>query len=305
MSAKIYEVVTDRIIDILEKGVIPWRKPWSASQVLAKNMVSGKEYRGCNFMLTNCQGYESPFWGTYKQIEARGGQVKKGSKGTPIIFWSLLKYKDKEKEGKEKSVPLLKMSFVFNADQCDGLDFGKPEGVIREHTPIEECERILGNVPLGFSEVRHCEARAFYNPRLDYINMPRVELFKTSEEYYHTRFHESVHATGHKDRLGREGVEGVSHFGDSVYSFEELVAELGASYLSAKAGIGSVVVENSAAYINGWLSVLRKDSKFLVKASGAAQKACKYILNEKEVESGDGESESGETENKVNEGVSE
>lgn len=275
---KAYEVITDRFIEILESGVSPWRQPWASRKVgFAKNMVSGKDYRGINFFTTNYSSYDSSLWGTYKQISSLGGQVKKGEKGTPIVFYTLL-----EKEGKEgednKSIPFLKYSYVFNAMQCEGLRVEEEVHVERyEHSAIEECEGLILGIPLGFSTILHGGDRAFYRPITDTITLPHKSLFPRVEDYYATYFHEAVHATGHVSRLHREGVEGCSYFGSSVYSKEELIAELGSAFLCAAGGIDDRTMDNSASYLNGWIRLLKENPRILLQSASCAQRAVDYL----------------------------
>lgn len=288
MSSTLYTQVNDRIIALLESGVCPWRKPWLSPQTSGapRNLASGKAYRGVNYWLLNCSPYTSPFWATYRQVAARGGQVKKGEKGTQIVFWKIYEKEKGVSESGEKlvdSFPMLRSFYVFNIEQCEGLNIAPepaaPVGV--EHNPIESCEKLIAGYPLGMPEVRHEEARAFYRPSQDFINMPKKHLFGKIEEYYSTLFHEQIHATGHESRLNREGVQGTSFFGDAIYSFEELIAEMGASYMCAAAGIENATIENSAAYLSNWLAALRKDNKLIFKAASAAQKAVDFLLQTK------------------------
>lgn len=277
----IYDTVTNKIIERLESGVIPWRKPWKADadgNVFPRNFITKKAYRGCNVFLLGCQGYSSNYWLTYNQAKAQGGNVKKGEKSSPIIFWNWIK---KENAQNEKDIfPCLKYYNVFNYQQCEGL----PEEAIKIPTetlfqPIEACENVLATLPLGMPEILHNEPRAYYSPLRDFINMPNRQAFDSSEAYYSVLFHELTHSTGHKSRLNREGVQGESRFGDSVYSKEELVAEFGASFLCGYTGIDTTTLDNSVAYISGWLSKLRSDSKLIIQAGAQAQKAVDYMLN--------------------------
>lgn len=279
---KIYEQVNERIISLLEKGVAPWRKPWKTGKIeIARNMISKKPYRGCNFFITNSMGYTSPLWGTFNQIKSKGGNVKKGEKGTIIVFWKTFDIKEKKECGKEvnKTIPFLRTSYIFNFEQCENLKIEETkEEELSNHDPIESCELLRNKFPLGMPELRHNQGRAFYNPTLDYISLPEKGLYKTMEEYYQTFFHETIHATGHKSRLNRDTLNGFNYFGDEVYSQEELVAEMGASYLACFAGIDNAVIDNSASYLNGWLNALRKDNKLLLKAASQAQKAVDFLI---------------------------
>lgn len=274
--SKVYEVVNTRLLEIMEKGVIPWRQSWKGRSK-PSNLVSGKPYRGYNFVVTSASGYSSPWWLTYKQASERGGQVKKGEKGTPIIYWSTFDVTDDKKEDKTKKVPFIRLSYVFNSEQCEGLSVPVATAG-NKLEPIAACEKVISNLPLGFPKVKHGGERAFYRPLTDKIYMPPMNLFDSAEEYYHVRFHESVHATGHKSRLDRDGVNAVSHYGSETYSFEELVAELGASYLSAECGIACKVIDNAASYLSHWMAFIRKEPQAFIKASGLAQKAVNWMM---------------------------
>ncbi len=285
MQEKIYDQINNRIIELLEKGVAPWRQPWKTESIKpAMNLISKRYYTGCNFFMTNCQGYTSPFWATFKQYQSKGATVKKGEKGTPIIFYKPLEIKEKQQNGelKDKTIPLMRLSYVFNSQQVEGLELKQEDQVLTPCNPIESCQELIKKFPLGMPEIRHNEARAFYNFNLDYINLPKMDLYNESEEYYQTLFHESIHATGHEKRLHRATLQNIHCFGDADYSKEELIAELGASYLSAFAGIDNKTIENSASYLSNWLNVLRKDNKFLIQASAQAQKAVDYLIGKQQ-----------------------
>jgi antirestriction protein ArdC len=278
MSAQ--EKINQKFIELLESGVAPWRMPWKSRSIgLATNIVSGKMYTGCNFFMTNFHEFNSSKWGTFNQFQKLGGQVRKGEKGTPIIFYS--SFEKEISEDNKKSIPFCKLSYVFNIDQVDGITINESNQVeIKEHDPIASCEKVIENFPLGFPKAEHKQDKAFYRPSSDTINMPELGLFSSAEEYYHTYFHESIHATGHERRLGREGVKPDNYFGDSVYSKEELIAELGASYMSAHCGIDNHVIDNSASYIAGWLKVLKENPRYITSCSSQAWKAYQYLINE-------------------------
>lgn len=284
MSEKIYDQINNRVIELLEKGVAPWRQPWKTQAIKpATNLISKRAYTGCNFFLLNCQGYTSPFWATFKQYQSKGATIKKGEKGTPIIFYKPLSIKEKQDNGdlKDKTIPLIRLSYVFNIQQVEGVELKEESKDLKPCNPIESCQELIKKFPLGMPEIRHNEARAYYNFNLDYINLPKMDLYNESEEYYQTYFHEIIHSTGHEKRLNRS-LNKIHCFGDENYSQEELVAELGASYLAAFAGIDNATIENSASYLSNWLNVLRKDNKFLFKASAQAQKAVDYLVGKQQ-----------------------
>ena len=279
MGKSVYEIVTEQILEQLDKGVIPWRKPWAGGGEPA-NFVSKKAYRGINTWLLACSKYASPYWLTFNQVKDKGGNVRKGEKSSLVVFWKGLEVEDKDHEGKVKTVPMLRYYRVFNVEQCDGLKV--PETETKEHDTIPECEALVGNMPMK-PEVHHGGGRACYIPSEDRVNVPALGLFNSPEEYYSTLFHELVHATGHDSRLGRHKQEKCSHaFGSVSYSQEELVAEMGAAFLCNKTGIGEQVIENQAAYINNWRRKIGEDPKLVVFAASKAQKAADFIQGKME-----------------------
>ena len=277
---KVYEIITDRIMKKLEEGTVPWRMPWNASAGHPKNFVSRKEYWGINVFLTGSQGYESPYWLTFKQAKELGGYVKEGAKGTPIVYCDTFKKEVVGKDGEveERELSFLRYYTVFNVAQVDGIEVPASDVAERPFSPIHECERIVADMPFP-PAIKTGSDRAFYRSSEDTVYMPRAELFVSDEEYYSTLFHEIVHATGHKTRLNRRPSTERRSFGDEAYSKEELVAEMGASFLSAIAGIEPATLDNSAAYIQGWLKALRDDRKLVILAAAAAQRATDYILS--------------------------
>jgi len=292
--AKPYQVITDRIIEMLERGVIPWRRTWSKVSD-PKNLNSGKEYRGINtFMLSAAGaafGYTSPYWITFRQAKERGGNIRRGEKGMPIIFYKLLEVEREDEpqpneDEDSHKIPMIRYSTVFNVEQCDGIDYPTPEIVNLDFNPIEACEEVVQSMPRP-PTIKHGGTRAAYSSAQDCIMMPQQNLFETAEEYYCTLFHELVHSTGHDSRLNRDEIQKPSKYGSSAYAKEELVAEMGSAFLCSKAGIDSQVIENSAAYINSWTNRLKQDSKLLIGAASQAQKAADYIIpctNENEQE---------------------
>lgn len=279
MAISVYEVVTERIIAALEKGVVPWRMPWrtKGGSNMPRNLHSGKDYRGVNILLLGSQGYADPRWCSYKQALAKNGCVRKGEKGTPVIFWKVL---DK-KGGKpgEKSF-ILRYYTVFNVTQCDwqeALPSLTTDAPAPTFDPIEECEKIV----LSYKTIPaldHGGNRACYIPSFDRVCMPDKDSFGKREEYYSTLFHELVHSTGHESRLNRDGIMNPIRFGSHDYSFEELVAECGAAFLCAQAGIIDHTLDNSVAYIQNWARKLKSEPKWIVEAASKATKAADYIF---------------------------
>ena len=278
MTQKIYQIITDRIIDMLDAGTVPWRKPWKNACELPQNLISKKAYRGINILTLGASGYGSPYWLTFKQAKSLGGMVRKGEKGTPVVFWKFIDVTDKE-TGEEKRVPLLRYYTVFNVEQTDGIDESKIPAVAElpdNFNPIDEAEKIIDESE-DLPEIKHAGDRAFYRPSTDTITMPKQSQFFGTEEYYSTLFHECVHSTGHESRLDRLSKD--ASFGSTDYSKEELVAEMGAAMLCGLTGIETATIENSAAYIDGWRKKINDNVKLVITAAGKAQKAVDYILN--------------------------
>ena len=284
MSQKIYDLITDRIIALLEQGVIPWRKPWDAASGAPRNLVSGKAYRGINAMLLASLGFSFPWFLTFNQAKALGGAIRRGAHGFPVVFWKFLEAVagpdgEDERTGSKDRVPLLRYYTVFNLDQTEGIPAEKiPAQEARRFDPIEACQRIVDGMPQR-PEIRHTtEARAYYRPSTDSVTMPLRESFHSAAEYFSTLYHELTHSTGALNRLARKSLADWAPFGTADYSREELVAEMGAGFLCAHAGIESATLENSAAYIRSWLQVLKDDRRAVIVAAGQAQKAADFIL---------------------------
>ena len=278
VSTDVYSLVTDKIIELLEAGTIPWRKPWTDAGI-PKNLISKRPYRGINLLLLNSLGYDQNLFLTWKQLKTIGGSVKKGEKGIIVVFNKMVE-REVEKNGEPK---IEKKSFIryykiFNVAQCTGIPpafivHGEP----REHEPLFECERIIEEMA-DCPDIRHEEDEAYYVPALDYINMPNISSFDSSPDYYGTLFHELIHSTGHQKRIGRKEVYQNPHYGTELYSQEELVAEMGSCYLKSHTGIPIAELNNSAAYIRDWLEVFKGDKRFVVMAASKAQQAVEYIL---------------------------
>ena len=267
----IQETVTAQIISALESGTAPWRKPWKGN-ASPHNVISGKTYQGINWFLLSMMGGGGFL--TYKQAQSLGGNVRKGEKGSPIIFWNFIE--KKKANGEIGKVAFLRSYTVFSVSQCDGLELPAPEseGETVPFVPIERAEETIAKTG---AEISHGGNRAFYRPATDQIQMPEKTAFHAPEEYYSTAFHELAHWTGHTSRLARKGIEDVAAFGSATYSKEELIAEMGAAFLCAEHGIDSTL-ENSAAYLQGWIKALKGDSSLAISAAGAASKAANFIL---------------------------
>ena len=279
MSINVYQIVTDRIIAELEKGIIPWERPWTGVREGAYSRATGRPYSLLNQMLLGRPGE----WLTYKQAQEACGQVRKGEKGSIVVFWKIDAKAEKDKdtgELKVRKIPILKYYHVFHIDQCDGIEPKNKESVFTPLDSVEEAERVLNDysarchVPI----IHEKSNRAFYRPSADEIHLPLMEQFTRQAEYYSVAFHESVHSTGHKSRLNR--LDDNSRFGNEIYSKEELVAEIGAATILNELGIETdSSFRNSAAYIQSWLHALKDDPKMIVSAAGKAEKAVKLIMN--------------------------
>ena len=279
----VYEVINARILELLEQGTVPWRKTWNAATNHPRNFASMKEYRGVNIFMLACMPYSSPYWMTFKQCQDKGGQVMKGEKAAPVVFWKWLDKKDAGADGDDAvtvngKIPMLRYYNVFNLEQVKGIEAPPVSEEPNIFTPIERAEQIIAGMPYK-PAITHGGNTASYSPMLDYVKIPKPEAFTCPEEFYNTLFHELCHSTGHASRVGRKGILEPSFFGSHEYSKEELCAEMGASFLSAHAGIEHETIENSAAYIQGWLRSLRNDKTLLVHAAAQAQKASDYILH--------------------------
>jgi antirestriction protein ArdC len=281
-----YKTVTDQIIAMLDAGVVPWRSPILGSGPAGhpRNVVTGRRYRGINVFLlaftAYAKGYESAGWLTFNQARAAGGTVKKGEKSSMVVFWKQYETKDKQ-TGEPAKIPVLRYYNVFNAAQIDGI--AAPDAVPftpADFTPIEAAEQIAAGF-VGSPALAHGGTRAFYRPSTDSVQMPEPTRFKAGEEYYSTLFHEYAHATGHSTRLDRGLDSDPKPFGSEDYSREELVAEMASAFLCARAGIRPTVIDNQAAYLQGWLKQLKGDKRLVIAAAGAAQKAADWIVGER------------------------
>jgi len=281
MRKDVYALVNEKIIAQLDKGMVPWRKPWTNGGQ-PQNFITKRPYHGINLVLLAMAGFEHNQFLTFNQLKQIGGKVKKGEKGHLIVFWEPAKQQpgeaaaQTEAPAEEKKKGILQYYYVFNIAQCENI----PEKYLpaaREAVELPSCEATISAMP-QCPQIRHKEQSAFYDPKNDYVNMPKKRSFKSDASYYSTLFHELVHSTGHESRLSRATLTQMAEFGSEPYSQEELVAEMGTCYLQSHAGI-TEEFESSAAYIQGWLSKLKNDRLFIFQAASAAQKAVNFILN--------------------------
>lgn len=300
-----YQRVVDQIISQLEAGKIPWEKPWISLGFTPRNAVTGHEYRGMNAFVLSCDN-RSPFWITWNQVQKiREAQYKKtGSQGTgygekigvkqgkereyqTVFFWKFFSREEEDPktgETKTRKSFFLKTFNVYNIEDVDlPTEFTdklkKQEKELKELRKLQTAETVLAKFK-DAPEITYGGDRAYYRPATDSIGMPLMKQFKTSEEFYSTIFHEMCHSTGHTSRLNRKTVMDTNLFGSHEYSKEELIAEFGAAFLCAEAGIGRTI-KNSAAYIQSWLEVLKGDPRMVIMAASQAQKAADWVMGAK------------------------
>lgn len=263
---KVYDKVLRNILDSLRSGVCPWSKSWTCS--MPRSMATGKEYTGINLLTLMMRGFDDPRWLTYKHATGLGGNVRRGEKGTPCIYFKQLTIEDKQ-TGKDKRIPFIRSYTLFNFAQCEGID--------SDEDVAECCLPIASNVIDNYIDrelITRKHGDPAYIPTTDTVSMPTRQEFNSEGAYLSTYFHELTHSTGADIRLDR----GLStEFGSDKYGKEELIAELGAAFLCGKLGIDNTV-ESSAAYCAGWLKKIEADPKILVSAASKASKASNYIL---------------------------
>ena len=277
----LYQQVTDTIIQQLEAGTVPWHKPWQdgagASLALPLNPTTGKHYQGINIVLlwSSADAKQLPCheWASFKQWSEKKEFVRKGEKGTMIVYYDTL---EKELEGELTKIPFIKSSYVFNRSQLQSYT-----PALAENQPFEERLPIVDQfINQTGADIFHHHGGACYMPVTDRIGMPFAESFIDTphrtrlEGYYSILSHELVHWTGHPNRLDR--VKG-KKFGDQTYAAEELIAELGAAFLCAELQITSEPKPDHATYINNWLTVLKENKTFIVKTASEASKAVGYL----------------------------
>lgn len=274
----VYGMVTERIIEQLENGYIPWKKPWTNCLNGTFNRISRRPYSLLNQLLLSRGGE----YATFRQWDQIGGKIKKGEKAEIVVFWKLQEAQEKDETGeiRIKKIPILRYYNVFHISQVENI-FPLPKMEKFETKPIERAEKTLHDYLTREQITLSVGAdRAFYSPYTDSITLPAITQFECAEEYYGTAFHECGHSTLKAYRCNREAENRSAIFGSEDYSKEELVVEITSAAILHSMGIETAeTFKNSAAYIQNWLQVLRNDRKFIVSASGKAEKAAKYILN--------------------------
>jgi antirestriction protein ArdC len=274
MNTRSYDRITERIVALMEQGTVPWHKPWKVATGLPRNLITQRPYQGINTFLLMAMGYESPQWLTFRQAIQLGGSVKKGEKSCPVVFWKPVEVTNKT-SGEMEKIPFLRLYHVFNAAQCEGL---KNVPAANETTfEVAKPAEIVAKMPHP-PVIKHGMREAFYSPPDDTVGMPERKRFETEDHYHASLFHELVHSTGHEKRLKRQSIMEHNGFGSDPYCKEELVAELGSAFLCGHSGIVERTIDNSAAYLKGWLTRLKSDGTLIVYAAAQAQKAADFIL---------------------------
>jgi antirestriction protein ArdC len=261
--------ITMSIIDKLSKGTLPWRRSWKTG--VPANFVSKRAYIGINFISLILKDYPSPYYLTFLQCKERSGTINRGSSGCPVIYWEVKEFPSASEDEKQKRVPIVRLSYVFNLSQTSLYN----ENILET---ILSCEELIARMPVK-PIIKHNIRGCYYSPAGDYISIPKIEDFETKEEYYSALFHEMIHWTGHETRINRIAS---GRYGDNDYAYEELVAELGAAYLCSLCGISNMTINYHASYINGWLKLMKRDARMLLKASTETGRAIRMLSSHTE-----------------------
>lgn len=275
-KSDVYQMMTDRVIELLKKGIVPWKKTWTSAGI-PRNLISKKTFRGINLFFLNCLGYMDNYFLTYKQIQEIGATVKKGEKAHIAIYWKWDE-KPNESTGEITKKPFIRYYLVYNIAQCvDIPEELLPAKASRVNSPDEIHERIIMEMP-QFPKIEFDKTHSYYSVIGDFINTPPIECFPSKDEYYTASFNQLVHSTGHESRLNRPELMNLLSTGEYTYSVEDLIAELGTCYLKSIAGMDSSI-ENNTDYISSWIKQLEENNRIIVYAATQAQKAVDFILN--------------------------
>ena len=283
----LYDEITTKIIGELEAGRVPWVQPWGteaakAPLAMPNNAATGRGYSGINILIlwgaVIEHGFFGQSWLTFRQALSLGGNVRKGERGTTVVYADRFIPYDEKKRAREtgddpQAIPFLKRFTVFNAAQCENLP--DEVAVVAPPTPPGLIEpRVETLIDATGIDVRIGGNRAFYAPTYDYVQVPPPQAYFEPINWHRTALHELGHASGHASRLNRD-MSG--SFGSKKYAFEELVAEMNAAFCCASLGIVPTV--RHADYIGSWLEVLREDNRAIVRAASQASKAADYLLS--------------------------
>jgi len=277
----IYQIITDKIISKLEQGVVPWQKTWKNE--MPKNFVTNIPYKGINTLLLGLQDYQSSYWLSFRQVKDLSGWVKKGKQSTMVVFWKpVVNHKHQELDDATADVSfLLRYYNVFNLEQVELPDEILKKRITTSSTNLKliPAETIIQGYPKPPAIVHNnFIPNPRYMPKIDRVELQSISNFNTSDDYYASLYHELVHSTGATERLNRKGITDPIQFGSERYSKEELIAEIGASFLCSMSGVENTI-DNQASYIQNWLHALNNDSRMVLIAASQAQKACDFILN--------------------------
>jgi antirestriction protein ArdC len=290
VKSDIYQRVTDQIIASLETGIRPWMKPWSgehaAGRITRPLRGNGIPYQGINVLMlwgaAMEKGYSAPIWMTFKQALELGGAVRKGERGSLVVYASTFTRTEANETGEEsaRDIPFLKSYSVFNVEQIDGLPAHFLAPAAPRLDPVQRIDHAERFFAATGATVRYGGDRAYYSISTDHVQMPHFEAFRDAESFYATLAHEQIHFTRHPSRLNREF--GRKRFGDEGYAMEELVAELGAAFLSADLDLTPEPRPDHAAYISHWLTALKNDRRAIFTAASYAQRAADFLSGKAE-----------------------
>jgi antirestriction protein ArdC len=286
MKTDLYQSVTDRIVSSLEQGVRPWMKPWSAEHaagwITRPLRANGLAYQGINVLVlwseSVAKGYSAPIWMTFRQALELNAHVRKGERGSTVVYASKITRTGTDAEtgeDRQETIPFLKSYTVFNVEQIEGLPAHFHAIAEPRLDPVQRIERAEAFFANTKADIRHGGNMAYYNIGSDFVQMPPFEAFRDAESYYASLAHECTHWTRHKSRLDRD--LGRKKWGDAGYAMEELVAELGSAFLCADLDLSPEVREDHAAYVANWLEVLKNDKRAIFSAAAHAQKAADYL----------------------------
>jgi antirestriction protein ArdC len=281
----LYTRVTNAIIADLEQGVRPWLKPWNAEHAAGRITrplrAGGQPYKGINILTlwesAMSQNFAAPIWMTFRQAKELGAHIRKGSKGTLVVYADRITRTETAEDGQEseRGIYFMKAYPVFNVEQIEGLPphfYAAAAPRLEPARRIEAADQFFAHTG---ADIRHGGNQAYYAAQNDYVQMPPFESFQDAESYCSTLAHEMTHWTKHPSRLDRDF--GRRQFGDEGYAREELVAEIGAAFLCCDLGITPEPRDDHAAYVGHWLKVLKDDKRVIFRAAAHAQRAVDFL----------------------------